>query len=201
MPRDPDSTSAAPLDGRARRGVRNRQRIAEALFELVEEGVLVPTADQVAERAEVSTRSVFRHYEDMDGLYAEINERVQRELVPQDPGPPIACADDSLEQRIRGVVRLRAGVFERIGPFKRAGETQRWRSKFLQEEHAQMVRHLRKMLRVALPEVEALGDTAEVVDLMLSFEGWTRLRIDQGLPRQMAEAALIDAVRRLLAST
>jgi AcrR family transcriptional regulator len=48
------------------RGARNRAAIVAALLELVGEGELEPTAEQVAERACVGTRTVFRHFADME---------------------------------------------------------------------------------------------------------------------------------------
>jgi AcrR family transcriptional regulator len=55
----------AGLDGRRVRSERSRKSIIDAMLQLVEEGILVPTAQQVSERAGVSLRSVFRHFSDM----------------------------------------------------------------------------------------------------------------------------------------
>ena len=55
-------------DGRRLRSERSRQAIIDAMLKLVEEGVLVPTAQQVSERAGVGIRSVFRHFSDMESL-------------------------------------------------------------------------------------------------------------------------------------
>ena len=45
----------------------------DALQELVHEGVLVPTAQTVAERAGVGIRTVFRHFDDMETLFATMD--------------------------------------------------------------------------------------------------------------------------------
>ena len=50
---------ATALDGRVRRGARNRQTIVDALLDLVGSGILRPTAQQVADRAGVGIRTVF----------------------------------------------------------------------------------------------------------------------------------------------
>jgi AcrR family transcriptional regulator len=126
-------------DGRVRRGARNRERILEALFELVKGGVLLPTAEQVAERAGVGTRTVFRHFADMESLFAEMEARLEREVRPFLEEPPAA---GSLEERARALVQRRAGLFARIAPFERSGNLQRWRSAFLTQAHASMVRRL-----------------------------------------------------------
>ena len=69
-------------DGRVRRSQRSGQAIVEALMELVGEGVLEPTAQQVAERAHVGIRTVFRRFSDMESLFAEMDARLQAEAVP-----------------------------------------------------------------------------------------------------------------------
>ena len=60
---DPDVAAKKP-DGRLLRSERSRQQIIDATQELVNEGVLVPTAQIVADRAEVGIRTVFRHFAD-----------------------------------------------------------------------------------------------------------------------------------------
>ena len=56
-------------DGRLKRSVATRKKILQALTALTYEGVLSPTAEQVAMRADVGLRTVFRHFDDMDSLY------------------------------------------------------------------------------------------------------------------------------------
>jgi len=181
-------------DGRSLRGIRNRARIAEAMFELIAEGTLVPTAEQIASRAQVSTRSVFRHYEDMDGLFAEIARRLRDETLPalETPAGPLV-------ERIRTLVSNRARIFERIAHFKRAGETQRWRSPFLQQRHEALAAELRAALVLYLPELAEGGTHCiELADLLTSFEAWDRMRTLQGLEPGAAEAAIVSALRQLL---
>ena len=58
-----DSTSTpAKVDGRRLRSDRSRQVIVEAMLQLINEGNLVPTAQQIANHAKVGIRSVFRHF-------------------------------------------------------------------------------------------------------------------------------------------
>jgi AcrR family transcriptional regulator len=183
-----DDAQAAPqLDGRVLRGERNREKIIAALLELIREGNPRPTAEQVAERAGVGARTVFRHFDDMESLFVETTARVERELEPQLE----SALDGSLEERVRRVVRDRAALFERIAPFKRSGNLQRHRSAFLQERHVKMARSLRAHLRTVLPELEsAPAAVAEALELVTSFEAWDRLRSDQRLGRERAAAAV-----------
>jgi AcrR family transcriptional regulator len=183
-------------DGRALRSERSRRAIHDALFALVGEGVLQPTAQQLADRAGVGIRTVFRHFEDMESLLAEIDARVSAEALPL-----IAAAipEGGLEQRARGLVARRAALFERIAPWKRSGNLVRWRSPYLRARHAALVRELRAALLRWLPELEgAPPDLVEALDLAASFEAWDRLRSEQRLGRERARAALERIVLSLV---
>ncbi len=183
-------------DGRAQRSARSRARIIEALLELVAEGELLPTGEQVATLAGVGLRTVFRHFEDMDSLHAEVQERLEHMVRPLLEEP---IAESRLEERVAALVRQRANVYERIAPFKRSDGVQRWRSPFLQESHAKMVRRLRTHLRAVLPEVASCTPPAQqALEMFTSFEAWERLRSDQGLGRERAEEAVRRAVLALL---
>jgi AcrR family transcriptional regulator len=57
-----DSNALVSVDGRRQRGERTRQAIIEAALSLQEEGVLVPTAQQISDRAGVLIRSLFSHF-------------------------------------------------------------------------------------------------------------------------------------------
>src|ERR1051326_3556492 len=145
------STKAeAATDGRVRRGERSGQAILEALIGLVGEGVLDPTAQQVAARAGVGTRTVFRRFSDMESLLAQMGVRIEVESLPLLRG---GDPEGDLTDRARGLVRQRVVFFERIAPYKRAGNLKRWRSPVVQERHARLVRALREDLVRWLPEL------------------------------------------------
>ena len=184
------------LDGRALRGARNRERIVEALLALVREGELLPTAEQVSQRAGVGTRTVFRHFDDMESLNSEMQTAIQREVRPLLDAPP---EKGSLEHRARSLIERRVAIFERIAPFMRSAAMQRWNTPYLQRNHLRTVSRLRADLRRWLPEVSDLSEPlAEALELATSFEAWNRLRTDQRLGRERAEAVLQAAVLALL---
>ena len=187
---------ADAVDGRARRSQRSRAALVDALYALVGEGVLQPTAPQVAARAGIGLRSVFRHFVDMDSLYAEIHARVAARAVPF---LRRAASGGTLAERARELAARRAQLFEEIAPYKRAGLLQRWRSRFVAQHHADLVRRLRADLLHALPELRgARDDVVDALDVALSFETWDRLRVDQRLGRERAAAALERTVLALL---
>ena len=166
-----------------------------ALFELIGEGNPQPTAQQVAERAEVGLRSVFRHFADMETLYAELGGRVQTEAHPYMRDVP---TDGDVEARLAKIVEQRADFYEVIAHYKRAGNLARRRSNFLQRQHGRLVRDLRERLQRALPELERAPESMlEALDMILSFDAWDRLRTDQRLSRERASAAVEVAVLAL----
>jgi AcrR family transcriptional regulator len=184
-------------DGRVRRSERSREAIVGALFDLIGGGALQPTAQQVADRAGVGIRSVFRHFTEMETLYRAMDARLEGEAVrllmePQTTGP--------LAARVRALVRQRMALFERIAPYKRSANLLRWRSSFLQERHLRLRRALRDDLRARLPELRrAPADQLEAADLVTSFESWDGLRSDRRLSPKRAAAVVERIVLGLLA--
>src|SRR3546814_3782718 len=43
---------------------------------------VTPSAEQVAARADVGLRTVFRHFKDMESLYREMSAVIEREVIP-----------------------------------------------------------------------------------------------------------------------
>ncbi len=190
----PDVSTAE--DGRVLRGTRNRDRITDALFELVESGELIPTAEQVARRAGVGERTVFRHFADMETLFSELSGRLESEMRPLLEQP---TATGSREQRVRALVERRAELYERISPFKHSGTLQRVHSEVLQRKHAAMNRTFREHLSGALGDsISGGSEILEALDFLTSFEAWDRLRNDQNLSRERASQVCIASILKLL---
>jgi len=165
-------------------------------MELVGEGIVEPTAQQVAARAKVGIRTVFRRFSDMESLFAEMDARLQAEAVPLLLGGRAAGA---LAARARSLVQQRVAFFERIAPYKRSGNLKRRRSPFLRDRHAELVRGLRADLLRWLPELRgAPGAITDALDLATSFEAWDRLRNEQGLGRGRAQAVVERTVLALV---
>lgn len=186
-----------PLDGRRQRGRDNRARIVKAMMEIVHSGQVTPSAEQVAARADVGLRTVFRHFQDMDSLYREIAQVVGvevREILSR----PLQTK--GVTERVVELVGQRALAFEEIAPYKRAADIFRHRSKFLGSDYGHLVVELRAILLRELPErVTQDPLRLESLDLLLSFEAWSRLRREQNLSVEAAQDVLEAAVRRLIA--
>jgi AcrR family transcriptional regulator len=180
-------------DGRARRAARSRAAIEDALFALIGEGMPQPTAQEVAARAGVAMRSVFRHFSDLESLFASVDARLRAEALLLLDDPPNA----PLSVRIRKLVRQRGRLFERIAPYMRSAEVQRWRSPYIRNQQRRLVAELRTRLHLWLPELARTPAVRDAVELLLSFEAWQRLRDGQRLGPTRAIAVLEHAVTQL----
>lgn len=191
-PRKSDTAS----DGRVRRGQRSGDAIVNAVVELVGGGVLEPSAQQVAEHARVGIRTVFRRFSAMESLFTEVDGRLHSEALPLLAGGE---PSGSIETRAREMVERRAKFFERIAPYKRAGNLKRWRSPFLRERHARLVRGLRTDLLRWLPELRSARlALVDGLELATSFEAWDRLRSEQRLSCQRARVSVETTVLLLV---
>jgi AcrR family transcriptional regulator len=193
------NTAEGISDGRLLRSERSREAIVGALLELVGEGIPQPTAEQVAERAGVGIRTVFRHFSDMESLFMAMDARLEAEVLPLLGG---GDRSGGLRRRARALARRRAELFERIGPYRRSGNLVRWDSPFLDKQFRRLVRELRADLRDWIPEVaDAPPALLDALEMVLSFEAWDRLRTEQRLgPARTAEAlecAALALVARL----
>lgn len=189
------SVDAANLDGRRQRADANKRRIALAMLELVREGDTAPSAEAVAERAGVGRRTVFRLFNDMDGVYREMHAVMTARLAPI--AAPLKGA--TWRARLEEIVERRARIFEEMLPIKSAADAHRYQSNFLQSEHRKITQMQRQTLMAVLPaHVAAQTDKVEALDLMLSFEAWRRLRHEQRLGAKQAMAAQRAVVRALL---
>lgn len=184
-------------DGRRLRSQDSRARIVAAMLALIREGEISPSAELVAGRANVGLRTVFRHFKDMDSLYREMSEVIEDE-VHTIREKPFTATD--WRGRVVELIDRRLELFERIAPFKRASDVNRHRSRFLGRDNTRLTVVLREILTALAPPDE-VGDPQvfEALDLLLSFEAWSRLRREQNLDQDEVREVLRKAVQRLIA--
>jgi len=191
-PESRNNEAAGTADGRVLRTERSRAKMVKALFDLVGEGNLQPTAQQVAERAGVGIRTVFRHFSEMDSLFAEVDAMLRDQIA----SAFLDCTvDGGLVERATALVRQRSAVYERFAPYLRATRLYRRRSGFLDRQFATFVKRQRSHLLAQLPELEqAPRELVDAIEMVTSFEAWDRLRADQRLGAARATAAVERAV-------
>jgi AcrR family transcriptional regulator len=185
-------------DGRTVRGRNNRRRIVAAMLELVRAGRISPSAEEVAARAGVGLRTVFRHFDDMDSLYREMAEAMRNELQPIVAAP---FASREWKGRLGEMVDRRARLFERAMPFKNAADVHRHRSVFLRKDYETMRSAERSALEAALPASLKNDRTFfEALDQALSFSTWQHLRRDQNLTQAQARQTVEYTMRALVSA-
>lgn len=202
MSNSPTPADSSETDGRRRRSEASRTRIVQALIAIINEGGVhsLPSAETVAARAGVGLRTVFRLFEDMDGLYRSMQVTIGERFMPLLAQPPDPAAP--LRDRLAILIERRAELYETIMLLQVAADSQRHRSPALQEGRARLIRILRETLIQALPP--ALREDAVLVDALemaLSFETWRRLRMDQHASPESARAVMSRFVDTLLAGT
>lgn len=186
-----------PIDGRTRRAADSRGRIVAAMLALVGEGIISPTAEDVAVRAEVGLRTVFRHFKDMESLYAEMMLELGKRFEAM-AGP---FESDDWQGQLAELTERRLSTYEMLMPFKRAADAHRHESGALQANHAGTLAVMRSRLRGLLPAGIAADEALfEALDLALSFDAWQRLRSEQGLSDRAARGVVDALLRALLAA-
>lgn len=167
------------VDGRRARGLRTRDAIISALLDLIAGGDIAPTAQRIADRAGVSVRSVYQHFADVEGLYADAAERtyewVRDTAKDIDPGLPLA-------RRVDAFIDNRASTLESLLPFHRAVR--------LMEPSSDRVRNYRvsmekwekdRVAKVFASELKGIdaarrGAVHGAIDVLSSTDSWDHLR-------------------------
>ena len=176
-----NNNAVVSVDGRRQRGERTRLAIIEAALSLQEEGVLVPTAQQISDRAGVLIRSFFRHFEDMETLFKAVDDHLRDSYEALFLG---GDREGSMEERVSRAIERRSDAFERLKNLMLGTKAQLWRYEMLRSNYARSQRGLRKDLEQWLPEISNLPESSrESIDAIASFEMWHRLRAEQGLTR------------------
>ena len=189
-----DEAQVLPLDGRHRRRVENADGAVRAMLELFEETGGLPTVAEVAERAGISPRSVFRYFDDVDALTRAAIDARFREAAAYAVLPSLPT---DLAGRIELLSASRANLYAFVGSTARLVRARHQDNPIV----AEMVGRSRSLLRLQ-PELTALGARAEVtldlLDVLFSLESWTLLIDHQHHSVETARAALAFAASALL---
>jgi AcrR family transcriptional regulator len=192
-----DADTPLKLDGRRERSAESRRRILAATIALVDQGNPQPTAEQIAAEAQVSLRSVFRHFEDMETLQLEIANEVNRLIAPSVSRPYVTTAwPDVLDE----VVERRGKLFDELMRFKIALEMHRYRSDAVAAQLRRLAALQRDLLLARVPaSVRDDVVLAQALTALFSMETWHRLREIQGLSFEEATAVWTRMARALVA--
>jgi AcrR family transcriptional regulator len=191
-------------DGRrVRDPEKTRAAIVEAVLGLAAEGQYFPTAAAVAERADVSPRSVFVHFADLDELaVAAARRQVERWMAHARP----IAADRTLEERVDDLLAQRAKMYEVMTPIRRAGLVRESDSPGLRQVMAEGDAWFRADTAAAFaaelaadPRASAPGGLLDALDAAASWAAWDHLRSRRGLRPPAAVRAIKRVVLAVLA--
>lgn len=193
---------ATKIDGRRARGLRTREAIVTALMDLIATGDVAPTAQRVADRAGVSVRSVYQHFTDVEGLYADASARtydwalsMSRDVDPQ----------WDRKRRIEEFVASRSAVLEALTPFNRASRLIEPQSDAVRRNRQVLQRQSRDRIALAFaPELSKLEGSARanllnILDVLASWAAWDHLR-SAGLSARTARQVMQSAITAQLAT-
>lgn len=192
------------VDGRHARRERGRLAVIDAMLSLVSEGHVPPTVEQVAERADVSTASVFRYFDTLEDLRqaatAVFFERNPRLFEIADVG------EGSLSHRIETFIAASLLLFEENKMMARLVRLQAHQVVAANEllhrlraTRADQVRHhFDEEFRAMSPATQA--DVVMLISTLTSFESWDQARHDHQRSRAQVRRAWVAALTKLLAS-
>ncbi len=109
---EPDGDT--PIDGRRARRERSRAAVIDAVFDVVNDGKVPPTVEDVAARAGVSVSSIFRNFDGLPDMQRQAFDTFQHRFshlleMTVDTGAPRA-------ERIGELVRARVDLYTAAGP-------------------------------------------------------------------------------------
>lgn len=195
-----DDAQVLPLDGRHRRRVENADAAVRAMIELFEETGTLPTVAEVAERAGISPRSVFRYFDDVDALTRAAIDSRFREAVSYAVLPSLPS---DLDARIDVLTSTRANLYRFIGSTTRLVRLRLADNPIVAETVARSRSLMRLQLREVFgPELDGLGGEADValdlLDVLFGPESWSLLLETHHGDADAAGAVLAAGTRRLL---
>lgn len=181
------------VDGRHARAERTREAIVEALLALLAEGILRPSAEQIAERAGVSRRAIFNHFTDLDDLLGCASRRRMERVMPLWPK---LSRDGTVAERARAVAEGVCRFHELVAPVRRAAVLFAHDSAFIAGQLREAARmHRAAMGAVFEAEIAAAPEETRAVLLAglaaaASFSMWEELRRNQELSVDEATSAV-----------
>jgi AcrR family transcriptional regulator len=201
-------TETAPavgkVDGRVERTAATRRKILSVTRELILAGTIDPTASEIADMAGITTRTLFRHFPDMEALHRSFIEDTDASasLVMDEPFPEGTSEPkrDQWQHLLGVIIDRRVRVYESLLPLYISTIWSRYRAAVPDSIQRQGIARRRKRLKDVLPEAMMKDPILfEALDGVLSIEYWISLRRDQRLSVARATRVVRMAVEKLTA--
>ncbi len=173
------------IDGRTARRNRNKDAVLDALIEMADQGRAEPPIEDIAERAGVSYRSVYRYFEDRTDLMVSAIARVMGDMWPIFDVEGLG--DGPLDDRIERLIAVRLEAYHRLAPLTRAAVRLRADEPAVAEGYDRVRSYLRDQLATQFgTELSAIPDseralTLASLDVMFQFEALDYLAKHDGM--------------------
>jgi AcrR family transcriptional regulator len=172
------------IDGRQKRKITNKLKVAETAFDIALETGEVPSIEDIVARSGISRRTVFRLFTNKAELYADMNnlmlQRVRSRFTPPLPDP-----ERSLEDTVRLWLDLRIQINEYIMPLKILVEEKKRTNSLIQDLQKAVRQREQQIIHVLFAPYLHDHPQQELFERLLllncSWNVWTVLRNDYGL--------------------
>jgi AcrR family transcriptional regulator len=165
-----------------------RRRILEATLELhSEKGIFGTSWQDIANRADVSVGTVYKHFPSLDVLVPACGELMYAISRPPslEDAPEIFGGADSLEERLERLISELFDFYERGAPYIETDFQER-QLPMVQEWEAHMRATVAGLAREALKPVEPAEDTVQAVSALLDFSTYKSF-MDRDIRKVRAE--------------
>ncbi len=193
------------IDGRTARRNRNKDAVLDALIELANERGDEPPIEDIAERAGVSYRSVYRYFDDRTDLMLSAINRVMGDLWPIFDVANLG--QGPLDDRIQRLIAVRLAAYRKLAPLTRSAVHRRVNEPAVAEGYDRVREYLREQLAQQFqPELAAMPATERKValaalDTMFQFEALDYLAKHDEMTDKALARVLTRHVRAHLAAT
>jgi AcrR family transcriptional regulator len=189
----PDTPTAPRIDGRNLRAESTRRKIIVGARALIEEQGRLPKVADVARRSDVSVRSVFQHYQDVETLFVAVVDAVVDDLKG---GRREIDRHGTREKRARELSEQQGRRCERLMPVVLAGRQLNPPPASLTERTerhgAALRRHLKTIFHAELAPLTsaAQAETLDALQTVVGWDCWITLRQRQGLEVERATTTI-----------
>ena len=190
------------VDGRRIRSQRSRSAVARALLDLVRETRQMPTMDAVADRANVSRRSVFRHFADTNELIVAATQLQRDEVFARFHSRDISSLPEP--ELITAVAQRLGRLWEYISPVRDVARSMRALNpvidRMLREDEGTHRNYLNTVFSTSLNQAAEADRELFLRSMVLasSWPTWIGMRRDQQLTVVEARRVMEHTLRSLL---
>ena len=193
------NTLSTIKDGRHLRSAKTQELIVNSTIELLMNSPSVqwPTAEQVAKHSNIGLRTVFRQFDDMDGLIRSCHEKIMTEfenfLINQ------SAPDKTLKNRIIFLINERIKIYSQYKNVFASSILNMQKFNSIREGFIEGNLRLKKRFEDIIPEVLKLSSVDQAyLDTSISFASWYRLSIFHKFSDQVVIDKFSSETSRLL---